>query len=123
MVRGQQHSFLKKIFFTFFLISFCSQKAALVKEAMKSLNLITRLKYEMQTSKPLRALDDEDADVEIWNNEIKTSSSSSSAAAAAASATTTTAASEATAVKWFDASWLLAECYLYRRVREALSMR
>ena len=51
----------------------------------------------MQTNKPLRSLSDDDVDAPSWN----------------------AAVAEAGAARWYEVTWLLAECYLYRRIREA----
>ncbi len=62
--------------------------------------MLARLRHEMQTNKPLRLIGDTDIDVEAWNAEV--------------------AAMDGRG--WYEVSWLLAECYMYRRVREALLM-
>ncbi|KAF9159459.1 hypothetical protein DFQ26_006497, partial [Actinomortierella ambigua] len=72
-----------------------------VKEAKKIIEMIAGLRYEMQRDKPFRPLTDTDPDVEEWNANLAKYYPTSS---------------------WFKASWLFAECYLYRRVREAFAL-
>ena len=65
---------------------------------------MSQLRYEMVTDKPLRPLDDDGADVALWNQsyeEIKQ----------------TIGLDDCT---WFKAPWIYTECYLYRRIREAM---
>jgi len=62
------------------------------------------LRYELQTDKPYKFLSDEGEDVNIWNDTIK----ELHAALGEESCT------------WFKGSWLFGECYLYRRIREAM---
>lgn len=65
--------------------------------AKECIGALSRLKHEMQTGKPLRVLADADADAAAWN----------------------TCVAEAAGAGWYGVCWLLAECYLYRRIREA----
>jgi hypothetical protein len=66
--------------------------------ARSSLANLSRLKYEMQTNKPLREVADVDLDVQEWNKAI----------------------SQFEGKGWFEVPWLLAECYMYRRIWESL---
>ncbi|KAF9979150.1 hypothetical protein BGZ73_005318 [Actinomortierella ambigua] len=72
-----------------------------VKEAKNIIETIAGLRYEMQRDKPFRPLTDNDPDVKEWNTNL---------------------AKYYPASSWFKASWLFAECYLYRRVREAFAL-
>lgn len=54
----------------------------------------------MQTNKPIRPLVDQNPDTAVWNVYLQTNGCPG----------------------WWDGTWLLAECYMYRRVQEALSM-
>lgn len=62
------------------------------------------LRYELQTDKPYKLLLDQGEDVEIWNNTIKELQA-------------TLGEDNCT---WFKGPWLFGECYLYRRIREAM---
>ncbi|KAG0228151.1 hypothetical protein BGW42_002358 [Actinomortierella wolfii] len=75
--------------------------SAKVQEAKKIIEIVGGLRYEMQRDKPFRPLTDNDPDVEEWNANLAKYYPTSS---------------------WFKASWLFAECYLYRRVREAFAL-
>jgi hypothetical protein len=58
---------------------------------------LSRLKFEMQTDKPLTAITDGGADAELWNRSLEA----------------------AGAPSWWKGAWLWAECYLYRRIAAA----
>lgn len=60
--------------------------------------MLAQLRHEMQTDKPIRLLRDADVDVAAWN----------------------AALSPAVGFGWYATPWLLAECYMYRRIHEAL---
>lgn len=73
------------------------------EEETKSLiEELARLKYELQTDKTIKALDSDYSDTKEWNEILKREENSH--------------ANEE--VTWFNISWLYAECYLYRRMRE-----
>lgn len=62
------------------------------------------MRYELSTDKPLRRLNDTGDDSNLWNEaldklekEIQTEN-----------------------LTWFKAPWLFTECYMYRRIREAM---
>ncbi len=63
-----------------------------------------QLRYELATDKPYRRLTDSGEDVNMWNEAyeevLKTFGAENSS--------------------WFKGPWLFAECYMYRRVREAM---
>ena len=76
-------------------------------EDLKAINeLLSGLRYEMMTDKPLRPIEDPEApDCELWNQSIEESKWFHS--------------SKHEDSSWFTAPWLLVECYLYRRMKEA----
>eukprot|EP00054_Salpingoeca_dolichothecata_P024956 m.172035 g.172035 ORF g.172035 m.172035 type:complete len:460 (+) comp25200_c0_seq3:15-1394(+) len=100
----------------------------LIREAQKSIGGLTRLKFEMQTDKPLQLLDDSDPDVSFWNKSLQETIITPSAKPESASAsrskkkTDKPKASDERLVEasWWRAPWLLVECYLYRRIRAVL---
>jgi len=66
-----------------------------IKEIIEQLS---KLRYEMQTNKPITVLDDETDSTQVWNNYLMATKDSD------------------TDVTWFNASWMLSECYMYRRI-------
>ena len=70
------------------------------QSAQQCIGLLTALKYEMQTSKPITPLANDDIDAAQWNDAIATANTT-----------------------WYQADWLLAECYMYRRIIDALQSR
>ncbi|KAF9984047.1 hypothetical protein BGZ75_004380 [Mortierella antarctica] len=76
-------------------------KKAKEQEAKKIIETIGGLRYELQRDKPFRPLTDTRPDVTEWNQALADNYGNSS---------------------WFKASWLFAECYLYRRIKEAFAL-
>lgn len=73
------------------------------EEETKSLiEELARLKYELQTDKTVKVLVSDYSDTKEWNELLKREEISH--------------LNEE--VTWFNISWLYAECYLYRRMRE-----
>ena len=62
----------------------------------------------MMTDKALAQLQDHYSDVKTWNDFIKTLKS---------------LADDQSESTWFNTPWLIVECYLYRRIFEALRQR
>jgi len=75
-----------------------------VKDARKSLEDLSRLKYEMQTNKVITDINDGGSDQKEWNEYIALHRIERSKPE----------------LHWFESSWLLAECYMYRRISSAL---
>ncbi|KAG0050394.1 hypothetical protein BGZ83_004818 [Gryganskiella cystojenkinii] len=71
------------------------------KEAKTIISHISELRYELQHDKKFRPLRDSYHDVAQWNHILEENFEGSS---------------------WFKGPWLFAECYLYRRVKEAFVM-
>ncbi|KAL1518126.1 hypothetical protein ABEB36_001798 [Hypothenemus hampei] len=65
---------------------------------------ISKLKYEIQTNKPLAKLQTQDEDIKLYNNHIDKQ------------------ATEEGETTYFNTIWLLTECYMYRRIREIFSL-
>ena len=73
------------------------------EEETKSLiEELARLKYELQTNKPLKMLESDLSDTKVWNEFLKKEELKH----------------DVDETTWFNVSWLFAECYLYRRMRE-----
>ncbi|KAK9728206.1 Hairy/enhancer-of-split with YRPW motif protein 2 [Basidiobolus ranarum] len=71
-------------------------------EAKGIISEIGELRYELQRDRELRDIvDDGDADFSVWNDCLHTYFDGKT---------------------WFSATWLFAECYLYRRIREIFNL-
>ena len=75
------------------------------QEMKESIGRMAKLRNELQTNKPFVELVSTASDVNIWNNCLKDY-----------------AKQFGCQPKWFECEWLYAECYLYRRVREAFEV-
>jgi len=64
---------------------------------------ISKLRNEVQTNKPVIAIKDDRTDTVIWNNYLQE--------------VTDRGGGEP---RWFESPWLYVECYMYRRVQEAV---
>ena len=65
---------------------------------------LSKLRYEMQTNKPIVEITDGMGNANVWNsflNEQKKAESNPS---------------------WYSSAWLWVECYMYRRISQALNM-
>lgn len=67
------------------------------EETKKIIEELAKLKYELQTNKPMTPFTSDLPETSIWNDFLKELGSEPC---------------------WFDVCWLYAECYLYRRMRE-----
>lgn len=61
---------------------------------------LAKLKYELTTNKPFVELNSNLEDTKLWNDCLRTE------------------LERTKDVTWFNVSWLYAECYVYRRIRE-----
>ena len=93
----------------------CSVKVFLIylpQEAVEDCKTIvsrlSKLKNEMQTDKPVVALTDtERDDLAIWNKYLEEE----------------TFKNRGESPSWFQSAWLYVECYMYRRIMEAIHLR
>lgn len=69
-------------------------------------NRLSQLKNEMQTDKPMRRVQDGRDDESEWNGLCDSVKDVTG-----------------TEPTWFGTSWLFAECYMYRRIQEAIALR
>lgn len=75
------------------------------KEDLKQvIGELSKLKYEIQTNKPLRNITSDGLDVPFYNNYLATLSNQEGN------------------LTFFQTIWLLSECYMYRRIREAFEV-
>lgn len=73
-------------------------------EDLKSVaGCVSKLRNEVQTNKEIIPLTDSHRDVEVWNKYLKDVTEK-----------------ENQAPKWFLSPWLYVECYMYRRIQEAV---
>jgi hypothetical protein len=67
---------------------------------------LSQLRYELCTDKPFRKLTDSSEDAASWNEAIDKLESQIGSSN----------------MTWFKGPWLFAECYMYRRIREAMML-
>jgi len=65
---------------------------------------LSKLRYEMQTSKPIVDLVDGVGNADVWNDYLKDQKMNEKNPS------------------WFSSAWLWVECYMYRRITQALNM-
>ncbi|KAL5008666.1 hypothetical protein ScPMuIL_014247 [Solemya velum] len=76
------------------------------REDLKSIvGRISKLRNELQTDKPLIQIEDTRSDTDVWNQELHRREIRAEAPPS-----------------WFKSPWLYVECYMYRRVEEAVKM-
>jgi hypothetical protein len=68
---------------------------------------LSKLRYELQTNKPIRPLESDAPDAEIWNKELERQ----------------TAANGGEPPKWYTGTWLYVECYMYRAIQDYIAHR
>ncbi|XP_078001051.1 damage-control phosphatase ARMT1-like [Glandiceps talaboti] len=77
------------------------------KEDCKSIvSELSKLKSHLQTDKPLLYLEDDREDVESWNETIRKEREEKGIAFPS----------------WFKSAWLLVECYMYRKINDAIRL-
>ena len=65
---------------------------------------LSKLRYEMQTDKPIVALEDQRGNASVWNSYLERQKKSEERPS------------------WFSSAWLWVECYMYRRVVQSLNL-
>ncbi|XP_032999893.1 coiled-coil domain-containing protein 170-like isoform X5 [Lacerta agilis] len=75
-----------------------------IESEKKAIAYLSRLRNELQTDKPLIALNDNLPDTTLWNQCLEYHQSLSDEPPS-----------------WFQSPWLYTECYMYRRIHEALT--
>lgn len=73
----------------------------------QAISFLSKLRNEMQTDKPIIPLADKLPDRELWNQYLEYQ---------------TTLMNEEGPPSWFKSPWLYVECYLYRRIHEAITL-
>ncbi|XP_069484411.1 damage-control phosphatase ARMT1 isoform X2 [Ambystoma mexicanum] len=73
----------------------------------KTISFLSKLRNELQTDKPIIALTDTFPDCELWNQYLEYQ---------------TSLMKEEGPPSWFKSPWLYVECYMYRRIHEAITL-
>lgn len=76
-----------------------------IEAEKQTIALLSKLRNEMQTDKPVVPLTDGLSDAEIWNQYLQRHQEMEGD------------------VSWFKSPWLYVECYMYRRIQEALWLK
>jgi damage-control phosphatase, subfamily III len=77
---------------------------AAIDDSKDAIERLSKLRYELQTDKQLTKINDSGEDAYLWNEALEQLES-------------TVGLDNLT---WFKAPWLMSECYMYRRIREAM---
>ncbi|XP_046877443.1 damage-control phosphatase ARMT1 [Hypomesus transpacificus] len=76
-----------------------------VQAEKRAISFLSKLRNEMQTDKPVLALSDGLEDTDSWNQYLLRQQS---------------LMGDQDSVSWFKSPWLYVECYMYRRIHEAI---
>ncbi|XP_061669084.1 damage-control phosphatase ARMT1 [Syngnathoides biaculeatus] len=76
-----------------------------IQAEKQAISLLSKLRNELQTDKPILALTDGLEDADSWNRYLQRQREPHG---------------DQDSVSWFKSPWLYVECYMYRRIREAL---
>lgn len=87
------------------LFSFEKEGISAEKQAI---SLLSKLRNELLTDKPLLELMDGLSDTESWNQYMQRQQSQ---------------LGDQELVSWFKSPWLYVECYMYRRIQEAIWLK
>ncbi|XP_051952062.1 damage-control phosphatase ARMT1 isoform X1 [Xyrauchen texanus] len=78
-----------------------------VQAEKRAISFLSKLRNELQTDKPVLALTDNVKDTEAWNQYMQRQQD---------------LMEDRQPASWFKSPWLYMECYMYRRIQEALYM-
>ncbi|TRY57055.1 hypothetical protein DNTS_023958 [Danionella cerebrum] len=78
-----------------------------IQAEKRAISFLSKLRNELQTDKPVLALTDGVGDTEAWNEYLSRQQE---------------LMDNGELVSWFKSPWLYVECYMYRRIQEALYM-
>lgn len=79
-----------------------------IEAEKQTISLLSKLRNELQTDKPVLALTDGLQDTESWNQYLQRHQRLQE---------------DQESVSWFKSPWLYVECYMYRRIQEALWLK
>jgi len=75
-----------------------------IEDLKKIAGILSKLRYSMQTNKPMERLIDDRSDVALWNAKYEEESSCDDVP------------------RWFSSAWLYVECYMYRCIQQAFQL-
>lgn len=78
-----------------------------VQAEKRAISLLSKLRNELQTDKPVLELEDGMADTDLWNQYLQKQQ----------------ALLDKQEPSWFKSPWLYVECYMYRRIQESLNLK
>lgn len=78
-----------------------------IQAEKQTISLLSKLRNELQTDKPVLALTDSLPDTECWNQYLQRQ----------------ILQEDQDSVSWFKSPWLYVECYMYRKIQEALWLK
>lgn len=79
-----------------------------IEAEKQTIALLSKLRNELQTDKPILAVTDGLQDTESWNQYLQRHQRLQG---------------DQASVSWFKSPWLYVECYMYRRIQEALWLK
>lgn len=79
-----------------------------IEAEKQTISLLSKLRNELQTDKPVVTLTDCLPDTETWNKYLERHQKIQG---------------DQDSVSWFKSPWLYVECYMYRRIQEALWLK
>lgn len=79
-----------------------------VEAEKRAISFLSKLRNELQTDKPVLLLTESGDDTEAWNQYLQRQQD---------------LMEDGQQVSWFKSPWLYVECYMYRRIQEALWLR
>lgn len=79
-----------------------------IEAEKQTISLLSKMRNELQTDKPILALTDGLQDAESWNEYLQRHQRMQG---------------DQESVSWFKSPWLYVECYMYRRIQEALWLK
>ncbi len=79
-----------------------------IEAEKQTIALLSKMRNELQTDKPILALTDGLQDTESWNQYLLEHQRLQG---------------DKESVSWFKSPWLYVECYMYRRIQEALWLK
>lgn len=94
----------KSLFYVFLYVF----KQEGIEAEKQTIALLSKLRNELQTDKPIAALTDGLHDAESWNQYLQRHQRMGE---------------DEESVSWFKSPWLYVECYMYRRIQEAVWLK
>lgn len=79
-----------------------------IQAEKQTISLLSKMRNELQTDKPVLPLTDDMQDTESWNQYLQRQQQLQG---------------DQESVSWFKSPWLYMECYMYRRIQEAIWLK